>query len=159
MAQVRARGARIRLISDGDVAPAFMAAMEEHSGVDMLMGIGGAPEGVISACAVKCLGGDMQARLWPQTAADREAAEQEGRDVDRVLTLDELCAGDNVFVAATGVTDGELLAGVRYFGTGAITQSLVMRSASGTLRWIDAKHDLGRLRKLAGPRYEGPPTG
>lgn len=155
---VRAAGARIRLIGDGDVAAGLMAAMEEHPAIDLLLGIGGAPEGVITACAVKCLGGDMQGRLWLRDAGDRERARAEGVDPDRVLRLDDLCAGENVFFAATGVTDGELLAGVRYFSAGAITQSIVMRSASGTIRWIDAKHDFVRLRKLAGARYEGPPT-
>ncbi len=154
--EVRAAGARIRLIQDGDVAAGILAAMEDSSGVDLLMGIGGAPEGVVTACAVKCLGGDIQGRLWAKDERDRAQAEQEGIDLDRVLTLDDLCSGENVFVAATGVTDGELLDGVRYFSNGAITQSLVMRSASGTVRWIDARHDFTRLRKLAGSRYEGP---
>lgn len=155
---VRLAGARIRLISDGDVAAGLMAAMEEHPVIDLLLGIGGAPEGVITACAVKCLGGDMQARLWLRDAGDRERACEEGIDPDRVLRLDDLCRGENVFFAATGVTDGELLAGVRYFSTGAMTQSLVMRSASGTVRWMDAKHDFVRLRNLAGARYEGLPV-
>ncbi len=157
--EVRRCGARIRLIADGDVAGSLMAMMDEHGGADVLMGIGGAPEGVLTACAAKCLGGDMQARLWPRPdCPDAAMLEREGRSAERVLTLDDLCRGENVFVAATGVTDGELIAGVRYFSTGAVTQSLVMRSASGTLRWIDAKHDFGRLRKLAGTRYEGVPA-
>jgi fructose-1,6-bisphosphatase II len=153
--EVRAAGARIRLISDGDVAAGLMAMMEEHSGIDLLMGIGGAPEGVITACAVRCLGGDMQGVLWPRDQNDRDLAAQEGKDIDRVLTLDELCGSENVFVAATGVTDGELLSGVRYASNGATTQSVVMRSASGTVRWIESKHDFSRLRTLAGGRYEG----
>lgn len=154
MRQVRAAGARIRLIGDGDVAAGIMAVLGDY-GVDILMGIGGAPEGVVTACAVKCLGGDMQARLWPKTDADREQAAREGLDLERVLSLDDLCGGNNVFVAATGVTNGELLQGVRYLGDGAITHSLVMRSASGTVRWITSRHDFTRLRKLAGARYDG----
>jgi len=156
--EVRACGARIRLIGDGDVAGGLMAMMDEHSGIDLLMGIGGAPEGVLTAAAARCLGGDMQARLWLRdTGTDASLAAAEAQDVTRVLTLGDLCADDNVFFSATGVTDGELLAGVRYFSTGAATQSLVMRSASGTVRWVDAKHDLSRLRTLAGTRYEGAP--
>jgi fructose-1,6-bisphosphatase II len=158
--EVRACGARMRLITDGDVAGALMAMMDEHSGADVLMGVGGAPEGVLAACAARCLGGDIQARLWlrPDTE-DGPIAEREGRANCGTLGLDDLCRSENVFVAATGVTDGELLAGVRYFSTGAVTQSVVMRSSSGTVRWIDAKHDFGRLRKLAGTRYEAEPTG
>ncbi|MBM2811278.1 MAG: fructose 1,6-bisphosphatase [Chloroflexi bacterium] len=150
---VRAAGARIRLITDGDVAAGLMAMMDEHTGIDVLMGIGGSPEGVITACAVRCLRGDMQARIWPRDDRDREMAEREGVDVNKVLMIDDLCASENVFVSATGVTDGELVRGVRYSGDSAMTQSLVMRSASGTLRWIEAKHDLSRLRNLAGSRY------
>jgi fructose-1,6-bisphosphatase II len=151
--EVRKVGARIRLIGDGDVAAGLMALMEEHTGIDMLMGIGGAPEGVISACTVRCLGGDMQARLWPRDDSDRRIAADEGRDIGRLLTLDDLCAGRNVFVAATGVSDGELLNGVRYTSHGATTDSISMRSASGTVRRIGAKHDLSRLKHLAGERY------
>jgi len=154
--EVRATDARIRLISDGDISAAMLALMEEHAGVDLLLGIGGAQEGVISACAVRCLGGDMQARIWPRDQADRNLAAREGVDLDRLLTLDDLCASDHVFVAATGITPGELVMGVRYSSTGAITQSLVMRSASGTVRWVEAKHDFTRLRKLAGTRYDEP---
>ena len=152
--EVRATGARIRLIGDGDVAAGLMAMMEEHSGIDMLMGVGGAPEGVIVACAVRCLGGDMHGRLWPRHDEDRRMAIEEGLDINRVLTIDDLCRGQNVFVAATGVTDGEMLKGVRYSPNSATTQSLVMRSVSGTVRWISAKHDFARLRKVAGDRYE-----
>lgn len=152
---VKEAGARIKLISDGDVAPAIMAALEEETGIDAVMGIGGAPEAVVAACALKCLGGEIQGRLWPRDEAERRLAEQEGHDVEKVLTLDDLCRGQNVFVAVTGITDGELLRGVRYQGAWARTSSLVMRSASGTVRWIEAKHDLRRLRKIAGPRYEG----
>lgn len=155
MKEVKEAGARIKLISDGDVAPAIMAALEEETGIDAVMGIGGAPEAVVAACALKCLGGDIQGRLWPRDGAERRLAEAEGHDVEQVLTLDDLCRGQNVFVAVTGITDGELLRGVRYQGAWARTSSLVMRSASGTVRWIEAKHDLRRLREIAGPRYEG----
>lgn len=155
--EVRLAGARIRLITDGDVAAGLMALMEEHTGIDMLMGIGGAPEGVITACTVRCLGGDMQARLWARDDGDRLLAAAEGIDFGRLLTLDDLCAGQNVFVAATGVSDGELLAGVRFSGNSVRTDSLSMRSASGTVRRIVAQHDLTRLQKLAGPRYSGAP--
>jgi fructose-1,6-bisphosphatase II len=154
--EVRTTGARVKLIGDGDVAAAMMALMEEHAGVDLLLGIGGAPEGVIGACAVRCLGGDMQARLWARDDRDRELAANEGINLDRLLTLDDLCASQHVFVAATGITPSELLNGVRYVSKGAVTQSVVMRSASGTVRWIDAKHDFTRLRKLAGARYDQP---
>src|SRR6185503_18337663 len=116
--KVRAVGARIRLIGDGDVAAGLMALMEEHTGIDMLMGIGGAPEGVITACTVRCLGGDMQARLWPRDGSDEALAMAEGIDMGKLLNLDALCAGNNVFVAATGVSDGDLLNGVRYSGSG-----------------------------------------
>ncbi|MFN3476774.1 MAG: class II fructose-bisphosphatase, partial [Candidatus Methylomirabilales bacterium] len=152
---VKEAGARIKLISDGDVAPAIMAALEEETGIDAVMGIGGAPEAVVAACALKCLGGEIQGRLRPRDEAERRQAEAEGHDVEQVLTLDDLCRGQNVFVAVTAITDGELLRGVRYQGAWARTSSLVMRSASGTVRWIEAKHDLRRLRKIAGPRYEG----
>lgn len=155
---IRVAGARIRLIGDGDVAAGLMAVMEDYSGLDLLMGIGGAPEGVIVACAVRCLGGDMQGRLWPRDDAERAIAAAEGLDVSRVLTMSDLCRGENVFFAATGVTDGEMLKGVRYAANSATTESLVMRSVSGTLRWISAKHDFARLRKIAGDRYEDAAT-
>jgi len=151
--EIRDTGARIRLIGDGDVAAGLMALMEGYTGIDMLMGIGGSPEGVITACTVRCLGGDMQARLWARNDEEVEMAKREGREIGRLLTLDDLCAGENVFVAATGVSDGELLTGVRYTSSGAITDSIVMRSASGTVRRIEARHDFSRLRKLAGSRY------
>ncbi|MBI3990120.1 MAG: class II fructose-bisphosphatase [candidate division NC10 bacterium] len=152
--EVKEAGARLKLISDGDVAPGIMAGLEE-SGIDVLMGIGGAPEAVVTASALKCLGGDMQCKLWPRDDRERQVAKEEGHDLNRVLTIDDLCRGENVFVAVTGITDGELLKGVRYFGSGARTTSLVMRSVSGTVRWVEAKHDFTRLRKVAGPRYEG----
>lgn len=153
--EVKDAGARIKLISEGDVAPGIMAAMEEDTGIDVLMGIGGSPEAVLIACALKCLGGDMQCRLWPRDERERHILAEEGRDMDRIFTVDDLCRGDNVFVAVTGITDGELLRGVRYTGGYARTTSLMMRSISGGVRWMEAKHDLKRLREIAGPRYEG----
>ena len=110
---------------------------------------------MLIACALKCLGGDMQCRLWPRDERERHILAEEGRDLDRIFTVDDLCRGDNVFVAVTGITDGELLRGVRYTGGYARTTSLMMRSISGGVRWMEAKHDLKRLREIAGPRYEG----
>jgi fructose-1,6-bisphosphatase II len=147
--QVREAGARIKLISDGDVAGAVMAAMEEHSGVDVLMGIGGTPEAVLAACALKSLGGDMQAKLWPRNEEERQRAIEAGVcDLDRVLTLDDLVASDDVFFAATGITGGEFLQGVRFSGNTATTQSIVMRSKSGTLRFVNTRHNIGLKRNL-----------
>jgi fructose-1,6-bisphosphatase II len=143
---IRAAGARVKLIMDGDVAAGLMAAMEHRTGIDVLMGIGGAPEAVLAACAVKCVGGGMQARLRPRDAAEREAVLAEGKDLDRVLNLEDLCSGENVFFAATGITDGELLGGVRFRGHYAETSSLVMRSYSGTIRYVEAHHNIERLR-------------
>ncbi len=143
--EVRAAGARIRLITDGDVAGAIATAWPE-SGADILLGIGGTPEGVIAAAALKCTGGQFQGRLWPRNDADRKAATDAGYDVGRVLDIDDLVQGDNSFFAATGITDGELLRGVRYDSRGATTASLVMRSRSGTVRLVNAHH---RLKKLA----------
>ncbi|GAA1404465.1 class II fructose-bisphosphatase [Catellatospora coxensis] len=144
--EVRDAGARINFISDGDIAGAIYAARDQ-SDVDVLMGIGGTPEGITAACALKCLGGAMQGRLWPQDDAERERAIAAGHDLDRVLTTDDLVTGENVFFVATGVTSGDLLRGVRYRDNGAYTQSIVMRSKSGTIRVIDSYH---RLEKLAG---------
>jgi fructose-1,6-bisphosphatase II len=149
LADIRAAGARVKLITDGDVAAGLMAAMEDRTGIDVLMGIGGAPEGVLTACAVKALGGGMQARLAPRENADRELLRAEGTDPNEVLSLDDLCAGENVFFAATGITDGELLEGVRFQGSTARTQSVVMRSWTGTIRYIDAVHNFPRLRSHA----------
>jgi fructose-1,6-bisphosphatase II len=144
--EIRAAGARVKLIMDGDVAAGLMAAMEHRTGIDVLMGVGGAPEAVLAACAVKCVGGGMQTRLWLNDAEARAVAEQEGKG-DGVLTLEDLCAGQNVFFAATGITDGELLEGVRFLEDDRCrTQSLVMRSYSGTIRYIDAEHSLDKLR-------------
>ncbi|GHJ35388.1 class II fructose-bisphosphatase [Streptomyces sp. TS71-3] len=143
--EVRETGARIKLISDGDVAGSILAVREESS-VDLLLGIGGTPEGIISACAIKCLGGTLQGKLWPKDDEERQRAIDAGHDLDRVLDTDDLVAGDNVFFVATGITDGELLRGVRYRAETAMTSSLVMRSKSGTIRQIDSTHRLAKLR-------------
>ncbi|MEU3273469.1 class II fructose-bisphosphatase [Saccharomonospora sp. NPDC006951] len=146
--EVREAGARIRFISDGDVAGAIAAA-RPTTGVDMLLGIGGTPEGIIAACAMKCLGGELQGRLWPKDDAERQKAIDAGHDLDRVLSTDDLVRGDNVFFCATGVTDGDLLRGVHYRAGGATTQSIVMRSKSGTVRMIDGYHRLTKLRSYS----------
>jgi fructose-1,6-bisphosphatase II len=146
--QVRQAGARIKLIPDGDVAGAIMAA-RPGTGVDLLVGIGGTPEAVIAACALKCLDGVMFGRLWPRDDAERQSALDAGYDLDRVLTIDDLVRGDNVFFAATGVTDGELVRGVRFDGRGATTQSLSMRSKSGTVRLIEARHQFSKLHRYS----------
>jgi fructose-1,6-bisphosphatase II len=143
--EIRETGARIKFISDGDVAGAIMA-VREGTGVDLLLGIGGTPEGIITACAIKCLGGTIQGRLWPKDDAERKRALDAGHDLDRVLHTDDLVRGDNVFFVATGITDGELLRGVRYKAETATTSSLVMRSKSGTIRQIDSTHRLSKLR-------------
>ncbi|HET7358474.1 MAG TPA: class II fructose-bisphosphatase [Nocardioidaceae bacterium] len=146
--EIRATGARIKFITDGDVAGAIMAARPD-TGVDLLLGVGGTPEGIIAACAMKCLGGVIQGRLWPRDDAERRKALDAGHDLDRVLTTDDLVTGENAFVAITGITDGELVRGVRYRAGGAITSSLVMRSKSGTVRRIDSEHRLDKLRKFS----------
>src|SRR4051794_37184957 len=143
--EVRATGARIKFISDGDVAGAVMAA-REGTGVDLLLGIGGTPEGIIAACALKCIGGEMQGRLWPQDDNERRKALDAGLDLDAVLGIDDLVKSDNVFFVATGITDGELLRGVRYSGGTARTHSIVMRSKSGTVREVRSEHQLSKLR-------------
>jgi fructose-1,6-bisphosphatase II len=151
--QIRAAGARIKLISDGDIAGAIMPAMEQ-TGIDMLLGIGGSPEAVVSACALKCLGGDIQCRLWPRNDDERRAAQVNNLALDKVLTINDLVSGDDVFFALTGVTHGELVQGVRFFGGGATTETLAMRSHSGTIRRIQSVHHLDKLRRVAGPRYD-----
>ena len=150
--ELREAGARVNLIRDGDVAPAIAAARPE-TGVDLLYGIGGTPEGVISAAALKCVGGGIQGKLWPRTEEERQALVAAGYDLDRVLMTDDLVASDDVFVAATGVTTGALLRGVRYVNDGAVTDSLVMRSRSGTVRRIEARHKLSKLRHFTGREY------
>jgi len=150
--EVREAGARIKFITDGDVAGAISAA-RGGTGVDMLLGVGGTPEGVIAACAIKCLGGAIQGRLWPRNEAERDEAIQAGYDLDQVLTTDDLVSGDDAFFAATGITDGDLLNGVRYRGNNAITQSIVMRSRSGTVRQVDALHRTEKLKKFSDTLY------
>jgi fructose-1,6-bisphosphatase II len=152
MAEVRDAGARIRLISDGDVSAALLA-VSERSPVDLLWGIGGTPEGVLSAAALKSMGGQLLGRLWPRDDGERQAALDAGYDLDRVLSADDLCSGEDVFFSATGVTDGDVLQGVRYRGPGATTESLVMRSRSGTVRRVHASHDRSKLRAIIGERY------
>src|SRR5881392_2868438 len=150
--ELRQAGARVNLIRDGDVAPAIAAARPE-TGVDILYGVGGTPEGVISACALRCVGGGMQGRLWPRNDEERQRLAQAGYEVGRVLTTSDLVRSDNVFVAATGVTTGALLRGVRYVKDGAITDSIVMRSRSGTVRRIEARHTLSKLTEFTGREY------
>jgi len=153
MSEVRDAGARVRLIIDGDVSAA-MLAVSENSPVDLLWGIGGTPEGVISAAAIKSTGGQLLGRLWPRDDTERKAAIDAGYDLAKILTSDDLVAGNDVFFSATGVTDGDVLQGVRYQGDrGATTESLVMRSRSGTVRRISARHDRTKLRVLTGVRY------
>lgn len=152
--EIREAGARIRLIRDGDVAGA-LSTCKPDAGIDLLMGIGGSPEAVITACAFKCVGGNMQCQLWPRNDEEREKCKEYGMDVDKVLTLDDLVATDNVFFAATGVTDGDWLKGVRYTGDAAYTSSLVMRAKSGTIRYIDAIHNIKKLNEISGKMYEG----
>jgi fructose-1,6-bisphosphatase II len=146
VAEIRASGARIKFLSDGDVAGGVMAALD-GTGVDLVLGVGGTPEGVITACAMKAMNGTIQARLWPRDDAERRKAMDAGHDLDRVLHTDDLVAGDNTFFIATGITDGDLLRGVRYSAEGATTRSLVMRSRSGTIRMIDSRHSLDKVRK------------
>ncbi|MHB8289816.1 MAG: class II fructose-bisphosphatase [Acidimicrobiales bacterium] len=148
IAEVREAGARIRLISDGDVSGAIATAWPD-SGADILLGIGGTPEGVIAAAAIKCMGGELQGRLWPRNDDERSRAEEMGYDLSAVLTTNDLVQGNNCFFAATGITDGELLRGVRYHSNGATTQSLVMRSRSGTVRQIDSRHALAKLKEFS----------
>ncbi len=152
IADVRACGCRIKLISDGDIFGAIAAASPEV-GVDALMGIGGTPEGVTSAAALKCLGGQILGRLWPRDDAERARAEAMGYDFSRVLTVDDLVRGDDVFFAATGVTDGDLLRGVRYDAYGARSQSLVMRSRSGTIRIVETQHRADRIGQYSSDEY------
>ncbi|TCO34463.1 fructose-1,6-bisphosphatase II [Kribbella steppae] len=151
--QIRATGARIKFISDGDVAGAVEAARPD-TGLDMLLGIGGTPEGIIAACAMKCVGGLIQGRLWPKDDEERQKAIDAGHDLDRVLTTDDLVSGDDCFFVATGITEGELLRGVRYGRSTARTHSLVMRSRSGTIRSIESVHQLEKLRAYSAIDFE-----
>jgi fructose-1,6-bisphosphatase II len=151
--QVREAGARLQLITDGDVAGGILAAWDERAEVDMLYGIGGTPEGVITACAVKALGGQHLGRLWPRNDEERQAALDAGYDLDQVLTVDDLVASEDCFFACTGITPGQLVQGVRFRGKGAITQTLVMRGKSGTVRLITARHRFEKLRQYASVAY------
>jgi fructose-1,6-bisphosphatase II len=149
--EIRQAGARIRFIQHGDVSAALLAVQDE-SPVDLLWGIGGTPEGVISAASIKCMGGALRGRLWPRNDEERSAALEQGYDLDEVLDQDRLVAGNDVFFAATGVTDGDVLDGVHYTRGGATTESLVMRSRSGTVRRVSARHDRAKLREISGER-------
>jgi fructose-1,6-bisphosphatase II len=153
IADIRRAGARIRLITDGDVAGALMTAWPD-SGVDALMGVGGTPEGVISACALKAMGGEIQGKLYARHDDEAQKARDLGYDLNQVLAIDDLVKSDNVFFAATGITDGELLDGVKYYGDGARTHSLVMRSKSGTVREIVARHRWDKLMQFSQVKYD-----
>jgi fructose-1,6-bisphosphatase II len=154
--EVRRAGARIKFISDGDVAGAIMAA-RAGTGVDLLAGIGGTPEGIIAACAISCMGGMIQGRLWPRDEAERRKALDAGHDLDRVLTTDDLVTGENIFFCATGITDGELMRGVRYTANGPTTHSIVMRSKSGTIREVRSEHRLEKLSTYASVDFTSTP--
>jgi fructose-1,6-bisphosphatase II len=145
--QIRDVGARIRLISDGDVAAVIQAAMEDYRGIDVLMGIGGAPEAVLAAAALKCVGGEIQCKIWPRSDEEREKLKADGVDLDRVFRTNDLVSGNDVSFAATGITGGEILDGVQYFGWGARTSSVMMRSRSGTIRYIHARHQWRKGRQ------------
>jgi fructose-1,6-bisphosphatase II len=151
--EIRDAGARIRFIPHGDVSAA-LSAVTQGSPIDLLWGIGGTPEGVLSAAAIKCIGGKIVGRLWPRDDSERQAATDAGYDLEEILDTDRLVAGDDVFFSATGVTDGDMLAGVRFTADGATTESLVMRSRSGTVRRVHATHDRPKLRALMGARVE-----
>ncbi|MEV6982895.1 class II fructose-bisphosphatase [Sphaerisporangium sp. NPDC051017] len=151
--EIRETGARIKFITDGDVAGAIMAARRD-TGIDMMMGIGGTPEGIIAACALKCLGGVIQGKLWPRDDDEHRRALDAGHDLDRVLTTDDLVTSDDVFFAASGITDGELMAGVRYRSGVAVTHSLVMRGRSGTVRKVESEHQLWKLRAYSAINFD-----
>lgn len=154
--EIRANGARIRLITDGDVSGALMTAWPE-SGIDMLIGIGGSPEGVLAACALKCMNGEIQAKLYPRDAEEEKLAKGLGYDLDKTLSIDDLVDGNDIFFAVTGITDGELVDGVKYFADGAGTHSLVMRSRSGTIREIKSTHQWGKLMMYSQIPYDPSP--
>ena len=152
IAEIRKAGARIRQIPDGDVAAALMTAWPD-SGVDVLIGVGGTPEGVIAACALRAMGGEIQGKLYARDAEELRRGREAGYDFDKILTMDDLVSSEDVFFAATGITDGELLKGVRYFGDGASTDSLVVRGLTGTVRQINATHRLDKLHRLSAVKY------
>ena len=158
IADVRDAGARIKFISDGDVAGAIMAA-RQGTGVDLLAGIGGTPEGIITACAMVCMGGEIQAKLWPLDEDERRKALDAGHDLNRVLRTDDLVTGENIFFCATGITDGELLRGVRYLPAGPSTHSIVMRGKSGTIREVKSEHSLAKLGQYSAVDFHSPGTG
>jgi len=150
---VRSVGAAVHLITDGDVAGAIAAATTRRSGIDLLFGIGGTPEGVIAAAALKCVGGAIQGRLYPRNDEERRSLLDGGYDIERVLTTDDLVAGNDVFFAATGITTGDLLQGVQYWPDGATTYSMVMRSRSGTVRYVEAHHEFRKLERFSPIEY------
>lgn len=152
IAEIRRCGARIRIIPDGDVAAALMTAWPD-SGVDVLLGVGGTPEGVLAACALRAMGGEIQGKLYARDEDELRRGREAGYDFDKVLTMDDLVSSEDVFFAATGITDGELLQGVRYFGDGASTDSLVVRGLTGTVRQITATHRLDKLHRLSTVKY------
>jgi fructose-1,6-bisphosphatase II len=149
---IRNAGARVKLISDGDVSASIDAALPETD-VDVLMGIGGTPEGVLAAAAIRCIGGEIQCKAWPRDEKEKKAALAAGEDMEKVYKTEDMITGDDVFFAATGVSSGDLLKGVRYFSGGAQTQSIAMRCRSGTMRWVDARHNFQRLEKLDFMKY------
>lgn len=150
--EIRRCGARIRLITDGDVAGALMTALPD-SGIDVLLGIGGTPEGVLAACALRSMGGEIQGKLYARNDEELKRGREMGYDFDKVLTMDDLVASEDVFFAATGITDGELLHGVKYFGGGAETDSLVIRGRTGTVRRVNARHSLTKIKQISGIQY------
>ena len=152
IAEIRKAGARIRLIPDGDVAGALMTAWP-NSGVDVLIGVGGTPEGVIAACALRAMGGEIQGKLYARDEEELRRGREAGYDFDKILTIDDLVSSEDVFFTATGITDGELLKGVRYFGTNASTDSLVVRGMTGTVRQITAIHQIDKLRQLSAIKF------
>jgi fructose-1,6-bisphosphatase II len=152
MKAIRDAGARVRLITDGDVSAALLA-VSDRSPVTLLWGVGGTPEGVISAAAIKAIGGGLVGRLWPRDDGERQAALDQGYDLERQLTQDDLVEGEDCFFSATGVTDGDVLEGVRYLGSTATTESIVMRSRTGTVRRIKAIHNRAKMRGIIGERY------
>lgn len=146
--EIRSAGARVKLITDGDVSASIDAALPERE-VDVLMGVGGTPEGVLAAAAIKCIGGEIQCKAWPRNDKEKEAAISQGEDIEKVYHTDDLVGGEDVFFAATGVSSGDFLKGVRYFSGGAQTQSVAMRCRSGTIRWVDARHNFEQLDKMS----------
>jgi fructose-1,6-bisphosphatase II len=156
--RVRAAGARVRLITDGDIAGGIMPSLEE-TGMDMLLGIGGSPEAVTTACALKCLGGDIQCRYWPRNDKERALADEQHLPLGKILTIDDLVADDDVFFSLTGVTTGELVRGVRYTAHGAFTETLAMRGKSGTIRRVQSQHNFDKLMRYSALAYDHPEDG